>query len=115
VVQVEAHVGESILVTQRPGLVLDLREDADLDNRLCAPEDLDGEVAALIEIMLSRSAQTVTTTKYFLDKGADLHMAEVLYFEGAPQRVTDGAGIRGFAEKGSRDDRRKLVMNFWQV
>jgi enoyl-CoA hydratase len=89
-------------------------ERYDLVNRLCAPEDLDGEIAALIEIMLSRSAQTVTTTKYFLDKGADLHMAEALYFEGAPQRVTDGAGIRGFAEKGSREDRRKLVMNFWQ-
>jgi hypothetical protein len=45
---------------------------------------------------------------------AVLHMAETLSFEGAPQRVTDGAGIRGFAEGGSGEDRRKLVMNFWQ-
>ena len=89
-------------------------ERHDLVNRLCEPEDLDGEVAALVELMLSRSKNVVTTTKYFIDKGADLHMAETLYFEGAPQRITDGEGIRGFADRDSREDRRKLVMNFWQ-
>src|SRR5256885_10008722 len=89
-------------------------ERYDLVNRLCTPDALDAEVAALTEIILSRNAQTVTTTKYFIDKGADLHMAETLYFEGAPQRLTDGAGIRSFADRGSREDRRKLVMDFWQ-
>src|SRR2546423_8653568 len=42
-------------------------ERYDLVNRLCKPEDLDAEVAALTEVMLSRNAQTVSTTKYFID------------------------------------------------
>jgi enoyl-CoA hydratase/carnithine racemase len=89
-------------------------ERYDLVNRLCDPEALDEEVSALIEVLLSRSAQTTTITKYFVDKGADLHMAESLYFEGAPQRQTNGQGIREFAERTSRDERRKIAMNFWQ-
>jgi enoyl-CoA hydratase/carnithine racemase len=89
-------------------------ERYDLVNRLCEPEDLNGEVDALMEVLLSRSAETVTCTKYFVDKGADLHMAESLVFEGAPDRHTSFEGIRAFADKESRDQRRKLAMNFWQ-
>jgi enoyl-CoA hydratase/carnithine racemase len=94
-------------------------ERYDLVNRLCEAEDLDQEVAALIEVLLSRHPQTTTVTKYFVDKGADLDMAGSLFFEGAPQRPGKGdldsrQGIVDFADKASREQRRKLVMNFWQ-
>jgi len=76
-------------------------------------------VAALVEVLLSRDRQATTVTKYFVDKGADLDMSSSLYFEGAPQRMAPGQdgmteGIADFADKESRDARRKLVMNFWQ-
>jgi enoyl-CoA hydratase/carnithine racemase len=94
-------------------------ERYDLVNRLCGAEDLDREVAALIEVLLSRNAHTTTVTKYFVDKGADLDMWASLYFEGAPQRIAlgqrgPGQGIKDFADKASREARRKVVMNFWQ-
>jgi hypothetical protein len=58
-------------------------------------------------------------TKYFIDKGADLDMHGSLFFEGAPQRPGKGdVGSRrrivDFADKESREERRKLVMTFWQ-
>jgi enoyl-CoA hydratase len=83
-------------------------------NRLCEPEDLNREVAALVEVLLSKSPRTLLCTKYFLDKGADLDASSSMFFEGAPQRERFGQGIRDFVEKTSRDERRKLVMNFWQ-
>jgi enoyl-CoA hydratase/carnithine racemase len=94
-------------------------ERYDLVNRLCEAEDLDREVAALTEVLLSRHPQTTTVTKYFVDKGADLDMVGSLFFEGAPQRPGKGdvdsrQGIIDFADKESREQRRKLVMNFWQ-
>jgi enoyl-CoA hydratase/carnithine racemase len=93
-------------------------ERYDLVNRLCEPEDLDQEIAALTEVLLSRDRQALTTTKYFVDKAADLDMWSSMFFEGSPSRfgVSEDAraGIAGFAEKSSRDDRRKLVQNFWQ-
>ena len=89
-------------------------ERHDLVNRLCEPEELDREVAALVEVMLSKNQKTLLCTKYFVDKGADLDMWSSLFFEGAPQRGQLTQGIRDFVEKTSRDERRKLVMNFWQ-
>jgi enoyl-CoA hydratase len=89
-------------------------ERYDLVNRLCEPEELDREVAALVEVMLSKHPKTLLCTKYFLDKGADLDMWSSLFFEGAPPRQQFTQGIRDFVEKASRDERRKLVMNFWQ-
>jgi enoyl-CoA hydratase/carnithine racemase len=89
-------------------------ERHNLVNRLCEPDQLDGEVAALVEVMLAKSPTTVLCTKYFLDKGADLDMSNSMIFEGAPPRQAFGQGIVDFVEKDSRDQRRKLVMNFWQ-
>lgn len=89
-------------------------ERHNLVNRLCEPEDLNREVAALIEVLLQRSPTTTRCTKYFLDKGADLDMWSSMFFEGAPPREAFSGGIADFVEKGSRDERRKLVMNFWQ-
>jgi NADPH-dependent curcumin reductase CurA len=47
-------------------------------------------------------------------KGADLDNASSLFFEGAPPREMFGDGVAAFVEKSTRDDRRKLVMSFWQ-
>jgi enoyl-CoA hydratase len=88
-------------------------ERYNLVNRICAPDDLDGEVAQLTEILLSRHPQTLTVTKYFVDRAADLHMTEALFFEGAPQRPADTGGIRDFADRDRRDQRRKQSRDFW--
>lgn len=89
-------------------------ERYDLVNRLCEPDALEGEVAALIEVLLSHSVETPTATKYFVDKAADLDMANSMVFEGAPQRARNIGGIQDFADTASRNERRKLVVDFWQ-
>jgi enoyl-CoA hydratase len=89
-------------------------ERHDLVNRLCEPEALDREVEALVEVMLAKNPATLQVTKYFLDKGADLDLASSMIFEVAPPRQFEGEGIADFVEKSSRDQRRKLVMDFWQ-
>lgn len=89
-------------------------ERHNLVNRLCEPEALDGEVDALVEVLLDKNPSTLRVTKYFLDKGADLDLASSMIFEGAPPRQFEGKGIADFVEKSSRDQRRKLVMDFWQ-
>jgi enoyl-CoA hydratase len=86
----------------------------DLVNRLCEPEALDDEVNALVEVLLDKSRQTLTTTKYFLDHGADLDMWSSLWFEAVPQREPLGQGVADFVTTEGRDHRRRLVKNFWQ-
>ncbi|MCP4223142.1 MAG: enoyl-CoA hydratase/isomerase family protein [Actinomycetia bacterium] len=88
-------------------------ERYDLVNRLVEPEDLEREVNALIEILLSKDPTAMHCTKYFLDHGADLDYADVMAFEGAPQRKPFGQGIKDFVERDSRDERRKLLDGFW--
>lgn len=83
-------------------------ERYDLVNRLCDPGNLQSEVDALVEALLSRNQQANTVTKYFIDKGADLTTENSLAFEGAPQ---PGGG---FADRAARESRRALVKNFWQ-
>ena len=92
----------------------EVAERHNLVNRLCAPEELDGEVQALVEVLLNKSPRTLLCTKYFVDKGADLDMWASMFFEGAPPREPFGEGIRDFVDKETRDARRKLVMDFWQ-
>jgi enoyl-CoA hydratase len=92
-------------------------ERYDLVNRLCDPDNLQSEVDALVEVLLSRDQQAITVTKYFVDKGADLTMENSLAFEGAPQRGGGQSGAQGiadFADRAARESRRALVKNFWQ-
>lgn len=89
-------------------------ERYDLVNRLCEPDALDDEVAALTKVLLARSPDTTATTKYFVKNAADLDMAKTLVFEGAPQRSRSPQGIKDFAETESRNQRRKVAMSFWQ-
>ena len=88
-------------------------ERYDLVNRLVEPEDLESEVAALTEVLLAKDPIALRCTKHCLDHGADLDYANVMAFEGAPQRRRFGQGIKDFVEKDSRDERRKLVKDFW--
>jgi hypothetical protein len=78
------------------------------------PEGLNNEVDALVEVLLAKNFATLQVTKYLLDKGADLDLAGSMIFEGAPARQLERHGIADFVEKGPRDQRRKLVMDFWQ-
>jgi enoyl-CoA hydratase/carnithine racemase len=93
-------------------------ERYDLVNRLCDPEDLDKEIKALTKILLDKDRHATTVTKYFVNKAADLDIGASMIFEGNPSRFSPGkdamAGIQDFAQKSTRDERRKLVMNFWQ-
>jgi hypothetical protein len=73
----------------------------------------------VLEVLLSRDRHATTVTKYFVDKAADLDMwSSMFFFEGNPARFGPGenatAGIQDFTQKSTRDERRKLVKNFWQ-
>jgi enoyl-CoA hydratase len=93
-------------------------ERYDLVNRLCDPEHLDAEIEALTEVLLDKDRHATTVTKYFVDNAADLDIGASMVFEGNPSRFGPGenatAGIQAFTQKSTRDERRKLVMNFWQ-
>lgn len=65
-------------------------------------------------MLLDKSRQTLTCTKYFLDHGADLDMWSSLWFEAAPPREQFGQGVADFVTTEGRDHRRRLVKNFWQ-
>src|ERR1700751_391581 len=88
-------------------------ERYDLTNRVVAPQQLDAEVAELVDAILAKDAKTVTTTKYFIDKAADLDMWSSMFFEGAPQRGTDQTGILAFADPELRAKRHRS-RDFWQ-
>jgi len=86
-----------------------------LVNRVCNPEHLDGNVDALIEVILAKNPTTLRTTKYFLNKSAELNALQGLWFEGAPQRTPFGEGIRDFVEPESRRSRSALANSLWQA
>ena len=90
-------------------------ERCDLVNRVVAAEDLEAEGEKLIEILLSKNPRTVRLTKYCVKKGSDLDYTNVMAFEGTPQRLRleEAIGIADFVETGSRNERRKLLKDFW--
>ena len=97
-------------VAERHGLI----------NRVCAPEDLDTEVDALIEVMSAKNPVTVRRSKFVLNKGADLPLSGAMAFEvpiqpfaNKPGRFAT-AGMEDFAEKETREARRKISKSFWQ-
>jgi enoyl-CoA hydratase len=84
-----------------------------LVNRISAPDRLDQDVEALVEVMLAKNPLTLRTTKFFLNKGAELNAAQGMWFEGAPQRNPFGQGIRDFLQRDSRDRRLALANALW--
>ncbi len=88
-------------------------ERHNLVNRLVEPEEMEENLTRLTQIILTKHPQVVHVSKYFIDKGADLDDRNVMAFEGAPQRLPFGVGIQDFVERGSRDERRRLLTDFW--
>ena len=89
-------------------------EHYDLCNRLCAPERLDGEVAALCDVLLTKHPITTRRTKFALNKSFDMSVESALALEvpihPAPPEMQ---GIKDFTTKQGREERRRLSKNFW--
>jgi enoyl-CoA hydratase/carnithine racemase len=88
-------------------------ERYDLVNRVVAPERLDAEVQDLVQTLLAKDEMAMRTTKYFIDKAADLNMWSSMFFEGAPQRGSGTEGILAFADRDKRADLSRS-RDFWQ-
>jgi enoyl-CoA hydratase len=90
-------------------------ERYDLANRVCAPEDLDSDVAALTEVILTKNPITTRRTKFILNHGADIHISGALAFEvPITPFAPEAQGIQDFTDKRAREQRRRLSKNFWQ-
>lgn len=91
-------------------------ERYDLINRICSPKDLDREVEALCKVMLTKDPQTLRRTKFFMNRGADLHVSGALAFEVTSSLGSSfpTPGIREFTTREGREKRRKLSRDFWQ-
>jgi enoyl-CoA hydratase len=91
-------------------------ERYDLVNRICAPKDLDREVESLCEVILTKDPYALRRTKFFMNKGADLHISGALAFEVTNSLASSfpTPGIREFTTKEGREKRRKLSRDFWQ-
>jgi enoyl-CoA hydratase/carnithine racemase len=95
-------------------------ERHDLINRVCAPADLDKEVAALVAVMTAKNPITLRRTKFVLNKGADLPLSGAMAFEVPVQPFANKpgrfatAGMEDFAKADTRAARRKVSKTFWQ-
>jgi enoyl-CoA hydratase/carnithine racemase len=95
-------------------------ERHDLINRVCTPEELDKEVAALIEVILAKNPVMLRRSKFVLNEGADLPLSGAMAFEipiqpfaNKPGRLaTDG--MEDFADSDRRAARRWVSRDFWQ-
>ena len=88
-------------------------ERHDLINRICTPEELDGEVSTLTEVMLAKHPITLRRTKTYLDKGADLHISGALAFEGLREPGPVPQGVKDFADRDARARRRNVSQDLW--
>lgn len=90
-------------------------ERHNLVNRLCAAGDLDKEVKALTEVMLSKHPLTTRRTKFALNKSADMAVHHALALEVPIQPIPpERQGIKDFTTKEGRDRRGALSKNFWR-
>ncbi|RJF88211.1 enoyl-CoA hydratase/isomerase family protein [Oleomonas cavernae] len=91
-------------------------ERYNLVNKICAPEDLDKEVAALSEVMLAKNPIALRRTKFALNKSADMTVHQALSLERPIDPYPPAkAGIADFQSKVGRDKRRNLSRGFWQA
>ncbi|OBA84187.1 hypothetical protein A9W99_05115 [Mycobacterium sp. 1164966.3] len=90
-------------------------ERYDLVNRVCSAEDLESEVSALTEVILTKHPVTTRRTKFILNHGADIHISGALAFEVPIMPFPfERQGIQDFTDKRAREERRRLSKNFWQ-
>ncbi len=101
--------------------------DWGLWNRVVAPEDLDGEVDRLIEVLRAKNQQACRQLKMIINRGCETDLYTAQGFEmlsaglsGAVNgfwRVEDadqGSGVMDFFNKGDQwKKRRALAKNFW--
>ncbi|MHC4102983.1 MAG: enoyl-CoA hydratase/isomerase family protein, partial [Planctomycetota bacterium] len=97
----------------------EVAEKHGLVNRLCAHEDLPGEVDALVKVMLEKNRSALRRTKFIMNKGIDQHISASLAFEVPilPYAIGDRTGaasIADFQTSEGRKERRKLSRDFWQ-
>ncbi|MGI8460059.1 MAG: enoyl-CoA hydratase/isomerase family protein [Solirubrobacterales bacterium] len=96
-------------------------------NRVVADEKLDGEVDALVEVLLSKNQQAVRQLKFIINRGVEADLYTAQGFEALSAGLTgavngawhvpdadEGEGVTAFAEKGSLWQRRRgLARDFW--
>ena len=103
-----------------------------LFNRAVAEEELDAELARLIDVMLVKNQQTLRQLKFVLNKNADADVQTALAFEAMNEVITSavnwspdtpnipdaepGRGLEAFAEKNELwQRRRERAINFWSA
>lgn len=101
----------------------EVAESHGLVNRLCATENLDAEVDALIEVMLEKNRSALRRTKFIMNKGIDQHISASMAMEVAimpypaeiaAQQDSNEASIRDFQTREDREKRRVTSKYFWQ-
>ena len=101
----------------------EVAESHGLVNRLCATENLDAEVDALIEVMLEKNRSALRRTKFIMNKGIDQHISASMAMEVAimpypaeiaAQQDSNEASIRDFQTREDREKRRATSKYFWQ-
>ena len=103
----------------------EVAERHDLVNRLCAHENLNEEVDALVAVILAKNPIALRRTKFALNKSADMTVDQALSLERPIQPYPFIAGVTGasadstsgildFTTREGRDKRRHLSRDFWQ-
>ena len=96
-------------------------------NRVVRDDELDEEVAALLEVLLSKSQQALRQLKLIINKGVEADLYTAQGFEVLSAGLTSavngawevadsdsGMGIQSFVEKGEKwRSRRALARDFW--
>jgi enoyl-CoA hydratase len=96
-------------------------------NRVVANERLDGEVDALIEVLLSKNQQAVRQLKFIINRGVEADLYTAQGFEALSAGLTgalsggwqvpdadQGAGVTAFTGKDALwQSRRALARDFW--
>lgn len=95
-------------------------ERHDLINRVCSPDRLDAEVAALTEVLLAKHPVSLRRTKFIMTQGADHHVSAALAFEVPVQPFPTAQsgelsqGVIDFTSREERERRRRVARDFWQ-
>jgi enoyl-CoA hydratase len=104
--------------------------DWGLFNRTVPDADLEDELSAFVELMLTKNQQTMRQLKFVLNKNADADVQTALAFEAMNEVITSavnwrgdtppvpdaepGAGLEAFTEKNELWERRRnAAIDFW--
>ena len=96
-------------------------------NRVVADDRLEAEVAALVEVLLSKNQQAARQLKFIINRGVEADLYTAQGFEALSASLTSavnggwevpdadaGTGVRAFRDKGALwQNRRRLARDFW--